>query len=118
MASPPRRSSIFPAALLALPGDADYLAADGTDTRNYGVLQGLPELRALLAPLFGLDPQHVVIGDNSSLGLMHDTIAYALLCGTSDSPRPVVEAARASRFSARSPATTATSRSARTSASR
>ena len=88
MASPPRRSSICPAALLALPGAGDYLAADGTDTRNYGVLQGLPELRALLAPLFGLDPQQMIIGDNSSLGLMHDTIAYALLCGTCDSPRP------------------------------
>ena len=74
--------------LLALPGVADYLAADGTDTRNYGLLQGLPELRAVLAPLFGLDPQHVVIGDNSSLGLMHDTIAYALLCGTGDGPGP------------------------------
>jgi DNA-binding transcriptional MocR family regulator len=75
-------------ALLTLPGAADFLAADGTDTRNYGVLQGLPELRALLAPLFGLDPQHTIIGDNSSLGLMHDTIAYALLCGTCDSPQP------------------------------
>ena len=76
------------AALLALPGESDYLAADGTDTRNYGVLQGLVELRAVLAPLFGLDPRHTVIGDNSSLGLMHDTIAYALLCGTSDGPGP------------------------------
>ena len=74
-------------ALLALPGTADKLAADRTDARNYGVLQGLPELRALLAPLFGLEPQHTVIGDNSSLGLMHDAIAYALLCGTCDSPR-------------------------------
>ena len=81
-------------ALLALPGTADYLAADRTDTRNYGLLQGLPELRALLAPLFGLDPQHTVIGDNSSLGLMHDTIAYALLCGTSDNPRPWSKSSR------------------------
>ena len=76
------------AALLALPGESDYLAADGTDTRNYGVLQGLLELRAVLAPLFGVDPQQTVIGDNSSLGLMHDTIAYALLCGTCDGPGP------------------------------
>ena len=105
------------AALLALPGESDYLAADGTDTRNYGVLQGLLELRAVLAPLFGLDPQQTVIGDNSSLGLMHDTIAYALLCGTSDGPGPW-RSARVSRFSARCPATTGTLRSARTSASR
>jgi DNA-binding transcriptional MocR family regulator len=74
--------------LLALPGGTDYLAADNTDTRNYGVLQGLPELRALLAPLFGVTPAQVVLGDNSSLTLMHDAIVYLLLKGTLDSPRP------------------------------
>src|SRR5262245_39521987 len=74
--------------LLALPGAADYLAADKTDTRNYGVLQGLPELRALLAPLFGVTAAQVVLGDNSSLTLMHDAIVYLLLKGTVGSPRP------------------------------
>lgn len=73
--------------LLALPG-RDYLAADGTDTRNYGALQGLPELRALLAPLFGADPSQTILGGNSSLGLMHDAVAYALLLGTVGSTRP------------------------------
>lgn len=73
--------------LLALPGKGDYLAADKTDTRNYGVLQGLPELRALVAPLFGAAPSQVVLGDNSSLALMHDAVAYALLTGTADGPR-------------------------------
>jgi len=74
--------------LLALPGDADYLAADKTDTRNYGVPQGLPELRALLAPLFGATTDQVFLGNNSSLALMHDAIVYALLKGTVGSPRP------------------------------
>jgi DNA-binding transcriptional MocR family regulator len=74
--------------LLALSGSGDYLAADGTDTRNYGAPQGLPELRALLAPLYGAAPRQMVLGDNSSLGLMHDAIVYALLKGTVDSPRP------------------------------
>ena len=83
-------------ALLALPGTADYLAADSTDTRNYGLAQGLPELRALLAPLFGLEPRHTVIGDNSSLGLMHDAIVYALICGTCDSARPWSKSSRVS----------------------
>ncbi len=74
--------------LLALPGGADYRAADGTDCRNYGGLQGLPELRALLAPLFGASPDQVVLGGNSSLGLMHDTIVYALLTGVPGGRRP------------------------------
>ena len=75
-------------ALLTLPGSADHTAADGSDVRNYGGLQGLPELRALLAPLFGIPPAQVVLGDNSSLALMHDAIAFAMLKGTVDSPRP------------------------------
>ena len=75
-------------ALLALPGESDFTAADGTDVRNYGGLQGLPELRALLAPLFGVPPAQVVLGDNSSLALMHDAIVFALLKGTVNSPRP------------------------------
>src|SRR5215510_11862962 len=39
--------------LLALPGAADYKSGS-IDCRNYGELLGLPELRALLAPLFGV----------------------------------------------------------------
>ena len=74
--------------LLTLPGDADYLAADKTDTRNYGMPQGLSELRALLAPVFGVTADQVVLGNNSSLALMHDAIVYALLKGTVGSPRP------------------------------
>ena len=80
--------------LLALPGEADYRAADATDTRNYGVPQGLPELRALLAPLFGVSADQVVLGNNSSLALMHDAIVYSLLKGTVGSARPWSKEAR------------------------
>src|SRR5687767_15787704 len=45
--------------LLTLPG-ADYMAG-GVDTRNYGELQGLPELRAQLAPIFGATPDRVIL---------------------------------------------------------
>jgi DNA-binding transcriptional MocR family regulator len=74
--------------LLALPGRDDDRAADGADVRNYGGLQGLAELRGLLAPFFGVAPAQVVLGDNSSLALMHDAVVYALLKGTVGSPRP------------------------------
>jgi DNA-binding transcriptional MocR family regulator len=79
------------AALLSLPGADDFVAADKTDCRNYGVVQGIAELRALLAPLFDVTAERVVIGDNASLGLMHDAVLYALLNGTSDSERPWVK---------------------------
>jgi len=73
--------------LLGLPGKDDY-SAGAIDCRNYGELQGLPELRALLAPVFGVTPDRVIIGDNASLSLMHDAVVYSLLKGTCDSERP------------------------------
>lgn len=73
--------------LLALPGQTDYRAG-AIDCRNYGDLQGLPELRALLGPVFGVGGDHVILGNNASLSLMHDAVVFALLKGTCDSERP------------------------------
>lgn len=67
--------------MLALPGNRDTTAQDGTDARNYGNLQGLPETRALFAPMLGAPPEQVVVANNSSLALMHDVIVYAMLKG-------------------------------------
>lgn len=60
----------------------DFRAADGTDCRNYGVLEGLPEARALFAELLEVEPAEVIVGGNSSLALMHDVVVQALLKGT------------------------------------
>lgn len=73
--------------LLQLPGKHDFMAG-AIDCRNYGELHGLPELRALFAPVFDLTPDRVIIGGNTSLGLMHDAVVYSLLKGTCDSERP------------------------------
>ena len=64
----------------------DYKAADGGDCRNYGVLEGLPEARRLFAELLDVEPAEVIVGGNSSLALMHDTIVQALLKGLPDTP--------------------------------
>jgi DNA-binding transcriptional MocR family regulator len=75
--------------LLDLPGWGNYRAADGSDCRNYfGDPAGLPEARALFAPLLGASPDQVLIGDNSSLALMHDAIVYALLHGAPGGKAP------------------------------
>jgi DNA-binding transcriptional MocR family regulator len=74
-------------ALLSLPGAGDFTAGS-IDCRNYGDLQGLPELRALLAPVFGVTGDRVILGNNASLSLMHDAVVFALLKGTPDSERP------------------------------
>jgi DNA-binding transcriptional MocR family regulator len=76
------------AALLSLPGSADYVSEGPTDCRNYGGLQGLPEARRLFSGIVAAPPDQVVVADNSSLALMHDTVVYALLKGTCDSAAP------------------------------
>ncbi|MEP9416378.1 aminotransferase class I/II-fold pyridoxal phosphate-dependent enzyme [Gordonia sp. VNQ95] len=73
--------------LLALPGD-EYKAADGTDTRNYGGLTGLPELRAIFGELLAVDPANLIAFGNASLDLMHHLVTFGLLKGTADSAQP------------------------------
>ncbi|WP_214404298.1 aminotransferase class I/II-fold pyridoxal phosphate-dependent enzyme [Pseudonocardia lacus] len=66
------------AALLTEPL-ADFRAADGTDTRNYGGLNGLKELREIFAPVLQVPVDQLVAFGNSSLELMYETVAQALL---------------------------------------
>ncbi|MGO1049114.1 aminotransferase class I/II-fold pyridoxal phosphate-dependent enzyme [Crossiella sp. CA198] len=69
--------------LLCLPGK-DVFKAGGTDTRNYGGLAGLPELREIFSGPLGVPvPQLLALG-NSSLAVMHETIVFALLKGPVD----------------------------------
>jgi DNA-binding transcriptional MocR family regulator len=74
-------------ALLSLPG-TDYRDAEGTDTRNYGGLHGLPELRAIFGELLGIAVPNLIAANNGSLELMHDVVVFSMLHGGVDSPRP------------------------------
>ena len=61
---------------------SSYMTEDGTDARNYGILEGIPECRKLFADLLDLNPDRMIIGGNSSLSLMFDTVASLSLFGT------------------------------------
>ncbi|HEU0190466.1 MAG TPA: aminotransferase class I/II-fold pyridoxal phosphate-dependent enzyme [Mycobacterium sp.] len=77
--------------LLTLPGTEvapDYRDDDGTDTRNYGGLHGLPELRAIFGELLGIGVPNLIAGNNASLEFMHDAVVFSMLHGGVDSPRP------------------------------
>ncbi len=59
----------------------DYRAADGTDTRNYGGIDGLPEAKALFASVLGLTAEETLVAGNSSLALMYQVVEFALTEG-------------------------------------
>ncbi|MDT4998253.1 MAG: hypothetical protein QOK12_358, partial [Mycobacterium sp.] len=79
--------------LLSLPGPGkdSYRDGDGTDTRNYGGLHGLPELRAIFGELLGIPVPNLIAGNNASLELMHDVVVFSLLHGGVDSQRPWIQ---------------------------
>ena len=66
----------------------DCLAADGTDCRNYGVLDGIPEAKELLRPMLGVGMNEIIVGGNSSLQLMYDTIMMSMLLGVPGGRKP------------------------------
>ncbi len=55
---------------------------DGTDCRNYGVLDGIPEAKKLLGDMIGVSPENVIVYGNSSLNIMYDQISRLYTHGT------------------------------------
>ena len=60
---------------------SDYNAEAGDDCRNYGVVDGLPEMRQFFGNLLGVDANDVIVGGNSSLNMMFDTVNSAMYSG-------------------------------------
>lgn len=64
------------------------ISDSGVDCRNYGAPNGIPEVRRLLADMMQADPDEIIVGGNSSLTLMYDTIARAITHGVYGSDKP------------------------------
>ena len=60
---------------------SDMKSEDGTDCRNYGVLDGIPEAKKLMADMMGTTPDHVIVYGNASLNIMYDQISRAYTHG-------------------------------------
>ena len=61
--------------------DSDMKCENGMDSRNYGVLEGIPEAKRLMSEMIGTDPEHVIVFGNSSLNVMFDTVARCMIRG-------------------------------------
>ncbi|MBO4364837.1 MAG: aminotransferase class I/II-fold pyridoxal phosphate-dependent enzyme, partial [Eggerthellaceae bacterium] len=68
----------------ALDSSSILEADDGTDCRNYGVLEGLPEAREFMGAMMDENPANVFIYGASSLKMMYDMFAHYYLFGVLD----------------------------------
>ena len=62
----------------------DYRSENGIDCRNYGGLDGLPEMKKIFADLLEIQPDEVIVGGNSSLSMMFDNVAVNMTHGVRD----------------------------------
>ena len=68
--------------------DEGFLNESGIDCRNYGGLDGLPELKSLFADMMGVESSQVIVGGNSSLNMMFDTVAQFMTHGSYEGGTP------------------------------
>ncbi len=64
--------------------ESNFIGDDGVDIRNYGILDGIYECRKMFGQVLGVDSENVMIGGNSSLNMMFDTISCMMT-------KPIVE---------------------------
>ena len=54
---------------------------NGMDLRNYGIMDGIPEAKRLMAEMMGCDEKNVIVYGNASLNIMYDQISRAMVLG-------------------------------------
>jgi DNA-binding transcriptional MocR family regulator len=62
----------------------DYTASNGADCRNYGGIDGIPEMKKIFADILEITPDEVIVSGNSSLALMFDNVAVNMSHGVRD----------------------------------
>jgi len=73
-------------ALTAVTRESGFKDMSGVDCRNYGGMDGIPELKKLFGDIFGVATEQVIIGGNASLNMMFDTIAQGMTHGFGEKP--------------------------------
>jgi len=66
----------------------NYTTEEGTDSRNYGGLDGIPAAKKMFSEYLEVQPEELIIGGNSSLNLMHDAFMRAIVKGVGEDSPP------------------------------
>ena len=66
----------------------DFKSEDGTDCRNYGILDGIVEAKKLFAPMLGVSENELIVCGNSSLNIMYDMIMRCYVFGVDGEQKP------------------------------
>ncbi len=64
-----------------LNSESDMKTDGGFDTRNYGLMDGIPEAKKLMADMMQVDPENVIVCGNASLPIMYDTVSRSMTHG-------------------------------------
>ncbi len=60
---------------------SEVKSENGMDCRNYGLFDGIPEVKRLMAQSVGVKEEHVIVCGNSSLNLMYDAVSRSVTHG-------------------------------------
>ncbi len=63
--------------------NSEYMTQSGIDVRNYGVCDGLPEIKEFISEATGIEKDNFIVGGNSSLSMMFDAISFFMTHGAS-----------------------------------
>lgn len=64
-----------------LNSSSDMKAENGMDTRNYGMMDGIPEAKRLMGEMMGVPAENVIVYGNASLTIMYDTVSRSVTHG-------------------------------------
>lgn len=80
--------------LTTIVNNEDCFSENGTDCRNYGLVDGIAEAKKLFGEILGVPGNQVIVGGNSSLNLMYDQMVRCMLYGVSEGSRPWIKNAK------------------------